>query len=89
MGIALKQDVCGAKHHYIKRKEITMKKIKVNYVSQIEEELEAIGATPTQARVIGGVMRGVAGDVMNKRKGDVIRFCVNDNKYKLTLEKEN
>ena len=66
-----------------------MKKIKVNCVSQIEEELEAIGATPTQARVIGGVMRGVAGDVMNKRKGDVIRLCVNGNKYKLTLEKEN
>ncbi len=63
-----------------------MKKIKVNYVSQIEEELEAIGATPAQARVIGGVMRGVAGDVMNERKGDVIKFRVKGNEYTLTLE---
>lgn len=64
-----------------------MKKIKINYVSQIEEELEAIGATPTQAKVIGGVMRGIAGDVMNERREDVIEFCVHGIKYKLTLER--
>lgn len=64
-----------------------MKKIKINYVSQIEEELEAIGATPAQAKIIGGVMRGIAGDVMNERREDVIGFCVHGIKYKLTLER--
>ncbi len=66
-----------------------MKKINVKIVSQLEEEIESLGATSTQARVIGGAVRGVIGDVINERKGDTIRFMTNGNKYKLTLEKEN
>lgn len=66
-----------------------MKKINVKIVSQLEEEIESLGATSTQARVIGGSVRGVIGDVINERKGDTIRFMTNGNKYKLTLEKEN
>lgn len=63
-------------------------KIKVNKASQIEEEIETLGATSTQARVIGAVVRGIVADILNERDGDVIEFMENGNKYKLTLTKE-
>ena len=65
-----------------------MKKIKVYGVSQIEEELESLGATHKQARVIAGVMRGIAGDILNDRVSDEIRFATNGKLYKLILTKE-
>lgn len=61
--------------------------IKVYKNSDIEDELESLGATHTQARVIAGVMRGIAGDVLNDRASDEIVFCVHGIKYKLTLER--
>lgn len=64
-------------------------KIKVNKESQIEEEIETLGATKAQAQVLGAVIRGIVADVMNDRKGDVIEFMKSGNKYKLTLTKEN
>lgn len=66
-----------------------MKKIKVYYNSGIEDELESIGFQHTQARVVAAVMRGVAGNVLNGRKNDVIRFQVNGYMWKLTLNKED
>ena len=63
-------------------------KIKVNKASQIEEEIETLGATSTQARVIGAIVRGTVADILNERDGDVIEFMKNGNKYKLTLTKE-
>ncbi len=66
-----------------------MGKIKVNTVSQIEEELESLGFMKAQARVMGAVMRGIAGDVMNKRKSDTIVFQAYGERYRLTLEKED
>lgn len=55
--------------------------------SGIETELEEIGATHTQARVIGAVMRGVAGNILNDRVRDEIVFATNGKKYKITLER--
>lgn len=66
-----------------------MKKIKVYYNSGMEDELESIGFQHTQARVVAGVMRGVAGNVLNKRASDEIRFSLNGHMWKLTLNKEN
>ncbi len=66
-----------------------MKKIKVYYNSGMEDELESIGFGHPQARVVAGVMRGVAGNVLNGRKNDVIRFQVNGYMWKLTLNKED
>lgn len=63
-------------------------KIKVRENDKIEETLEAIGAKPKQARVIGAAMRGIAGDILNERSSDTIRLCVNGVKYVLVLNKE-
>ena len=61
-----------------------MKRIKVIEQTNIEGDLEQMGATTKQARVIGAVVRGVASDIMNERN-DSIMFCVNGVEYLLTL----
>lgn len=63
-------------------------KVKINYVSRLEKEIEELGMTEKQARVLGAVVRGVIGDILNDRTGDTIRFATNGQVYKLTLEKE-
>lgn len=63
-------------------------KIKVYEADKIEEVLEKIGASPSGARAIGAVMRGIAGDIISGRDGDEIRISVDGRKYKITLEKE-
>ena len=63
-------------------------KVKINYVSRLEKEIEELGMTEKQARVLGAVVRGVIGDILNDRTGDTIRFATNGQVYKLILEKE-
>lgn len=63
-------------------------KVKINYVSRLEKEIEELGMTEKQARVLGAVVRGVIGDILNDRTGDTIRFATNGQVYKLALEKE-
>lgn len=63
-------------------------KVKINYISRLEKEIEELGMTEKQARVLGAVVRGVIGDILNDRTGDTIRFATNGQVYKLTLEKE-
>jgi hypothetical protein len=63
-------------------------KIKVRESDKIEDAIESIGAKHGQARVIGAVMRGIAGDILNERGSDTIRLCVNGVKYVLVLNKE-
>lgn len=65
-----------------------MKKIKINYVSRLEKEIEELGMTDKQARVFGAVVRGLMGDILNSRTGDTIRFRIDGQTYNLTLEKE-
>lgn len=62
-------------------------KIKIKETASIEGELENLGATEKQARVIGAVMRGVASDIINERS-DKITFRLNGINYNLTLDKE-
>lgn len=64
-----------------------MGKINVKEPSDIEGDLVKLGASETQARVIGAVLRGVASDIMNERS-DKITFRLNGINYNLTLEKE-
>lgn len=64
-----------------------MKKIKVHVADGIEGELQEMGATYTQARVIGAVMRGIAGNILNDRARDEVVFATNGKKYRLTLER--
>ena len=64
-----------------------MKRIKVIEQTNIEGDLEQMGATTKQARVIGAVVRGVASDIMNERN-DKITFRLDGINYNLTLEKE-
>lgn len=64
-----------------------MKKIKINYVSRLEEELQELGATYKQARIVGSLARSILGDIQNKRDGEEIRFCVDGNAYVMNLEK--
>ena len=63
-------------------------KVKINYISRLEKEIEELGMTEKQARVLGAVVRGVIGDILNDRTGDTIRFATNGQVYKLILEKE-
>ena len=62
-------------------------KIKIKETTSIEGELEKLGATEKQARVIGAVMRGIASDIMNERS-DKIAFRLDGINYNLTLDKE-
>lgn len=62
-----------------------MKRIKVIEQTNIEGDLETLGATPKQARVIGAVVRGVASSVMNRRN-DKVAFRLDGVNYNLTLE---
>lgn len=64
-----------------------MGKINVKEPSDIEGDLVKLGASETQARVIGAVLRGVASDILNERS-DKITFRLNGINYNLTLEKE-
>lgn len=64
-----------------------MTKIKITEPSDIEGDLVKLGASETQARVIGAVLRGVASSIMNER-GDKIAFRLNGINYNLTLERE-
>ena len=64
-----------------------MGKINVKEPSDIEGDLVKLGASETQARVIGAVLRGVASDIINERS-DKITFRLNGINYNLTLEKE-
>ena len=62
-----------------------MGRIKITEPSDIEGDLESLGATEKQARVIGAVMRGVASSVMNRRNDKVV-FRLDGVNYNLTLE---
>lgn len=62
-----------------------MGRIKITEPSDIEGDLERLGATEKQARVIGAVMRGVASSVMNRRNDKVV-FRLDGVNYNLTLE---
>lgn len=64
-----------------------MKKIKINYVSRLEEELQELGATYKQARIVGSLARDILGTIQNKRDGDEVVFCVEGKKYSMKLEK--
>lgn len=64
-----------------------MGKINVKEPSDIEGDLLKLGASETQARVIGAVLRGVASDIINERS-DKITFRLNGVNYNLTLERE-
>lgn len=64
-----------------------MKHIKVKTATNIEADLEQLGAKPRQARVIGAVIRGVAADLINERE-DTIRFACHGVRYTLKLVKE-
>lgn len=64
-----------------------MGKINVKEPSDIEGDLVKLGASETQARVIGAVLRGVASDILNERS-DKIAFRLNGINYNLTLERQ-
>lgn len=64
-----------------------MKKIRIYYVSRLEEELQELGATYMQARIVGSLARDILGTIQNKRDGDEVVFCVEGKKYSMKLEK--
>ena len=64
-----------------------MKKIKINDVSRLEEELQELGATYKQARIVGSLARDILGTIRNNRDGDEVVFCVEGKKYSMKLEK--
>lgn len=61
-------------------------KIKVYEQSCIEEELEKLNITPSQARVIGAIVRGVAGDIIRGDKHDEIKASVNGRLYRVSID---
>lgn len=64
-----------------------MKKIEINYVSRLEEELQELGATYKQARIVGALARDILGTIQNDREGDEVVFCSNGKKYIMELKK--
>lgn len=64
-----------------------MKKIKINYVSRLEEELQELGASYKQARIVGALARDILGTIKNRREGDEVVFCSGGEKYSMKLEK--
>lgn len=64
-----------------------MKKIKINYVSRLEEELQELGATYKQARIVGSLARDILGTIRNDRDKDEVVFCVDGKKYIMELSK--
>lgn len=64
-----------------------MKKIKINYVNRLEEELQELGATYKQARVVGSLARDILGTIRNDRDKDEVVFCVDGKKYVMELNR--
>ena len=66
-----------------------MKKIKVYRQSDLEDELELMfGLSRSNARTLGAIMRGVAGDIIRGVKQSEIRAGFNGEVYKINITKE-